>query len=89
MATFSPQGDGISALTISVLIVAIYIAPIVAYLHISQPFRAILYEQLLDEVFGYRIHVLRPLNLAAENLFVDAERIVIVEWREAGEHFVN
>lgn len=59
------------------------------YLHVAETLGAILHEQLLDEVLGDGVHVPRPVDLAGEDLLVDAERVVVEERRVPGEHFVN
>ena len=46
-------------------------------------------EKLPDEVFCEVLDDARPLHLPAENLLVDAERVVRVEGGEAGQHLIN
>lgn len=58
-------------------------------LHVAHSLRAIGNEQLLDQILSDRIHVPRPVDLAAQDFLVDAKRIVVVEWRIADEHFVD
>lgn len=57
--------------------------------HISQPFRSIGDQKLLDEIFGDRVHMLWPLYPTAQYLLVDAKRVVIEKWRKPGQHFVD
>ena len=60
-----------------------------AGLHVAKPLSSIVHEQPLDQVLGSLLHVLRPLQLASEDLLVDAERVVVEEGRVAGQHFVD
>ena len=60
-----------------------------ACLHVSQPLGPIVDQQPLDQVLRVLFHVLRPLELAGEDLFVDAEGVVIEEGRIAGKHLVD
>ena len=39
-----------------------------------------LHKQPLDQVLGSHLHVPRPLQLAGEDLLVDPERVVVIEW---------
>lgn len=48
-------------------------------LEASEPFRSIRGEELLDQVLRVGIEVLRKVDLAGENLLIDAERILIEE----------
>ena len=60
-----------------------------AGLHVAKPLSSIVHEQPLDQVLGSLLHVLRPLQLASEDLLVDAERVVVEEGRVAGQHLVD
>ena len=60
-----------------------------AGLHVAKPLSSVVHEQPLDQVLGSLLHVLRPLQLASEDLLVDAERVVVEEGRVAGQHFVD
>lgn len=57
--------------------------------HVSKPLRPVCYQELLDQVFGYWIHVLWPLYPTAENLLVNSEWIVVEERWKAGQHLVD
>ena len=58
-------------------------------LHVSQPLGSVVDQQPLDQVLGVLLHVLRPLELAGEDLLVDAEGVVVEEGRVAGKHLVD
>ena len=58
-------------------------------LHVPQPFGSVVDQQSLDQVLRVLLHVLRPLELAGEDLLVDAEGVVVEEGRVAGEHLVD
>ena len=60
-----------------------------AGLHVAKPLSSIVHEQPLDQVLGSLLHVLRPLQLASEDLLVDEERVVVEEGRVAGQHLVD
>ena len=60
-----------------------------AGLHVAKPLSSIVHEQPLDQVLGSLLHVLRPLQLASEDLLVDAERVVVEEGGVASEHLVD
>ena len=60
-----------------------------AGLHVAKPLSSIVHEQSLDQVLGSLLHVLRPLQLASEDLLVDEERVVVEEGRVAGQHLVD
>ena len=49
------------------------------FLHGAHPFRPVLDEQLLDEVLDHRLDLPGPVDLAAQNLLVDAEGVVVEE----------
>ena len=55
-----------------------------AGLHVAKSLSSIVHE-----VLGSLLHVLRPLQLASEDLLVDAERVVVEEGRVAGQHLVD
>ena len=50
-----------------------------SFLHGAHPFRPVLDEQLLDEVLDHRLDLPGPVDLAAQNLLVDAEGVVVEE----------
>ena len=58
-------------------------------LHVAQPLGSVLHQELLDQILGHGVNVTRPLDLAAEDLLVDAEWIVVEEWRVASQHLVD
>jgi len=55
-------------------------------LHVAEPLGPVGDEQPLDEVFGDRVQMLRPLDLPRQDLLVDAKRIVVEEGRVADQH---
>ena len=57
--------------------------------HVSKTFCSVLDKKLLNEIFGYGVHVSRPVYFAAEDLLVDAEGVVVEEGRVAGQHLVH
>lgn len=59
------------------------------HFHVAEAFGAVLNEELFDEIFGDRVHVSRPVDLAGQDFLVDAERVVVEKRRIAGQHFVN
>ena len=58
-------------------------------LHVPQPLGAVLLHQLPDQVLGYSIHLLRPLNIPRQNLLINDERILICERWIPGKHLIN
>ena len=57
--------------------------------HVSKTFCSVLDKKLLNEIFGYGVHVSRPVYFAAQDLLVDAEGVVVEEGRVAGQHLVH
>lgn len=57
--------------------------------HVPQSLRPVGDQELLDEVLGDGVHVLRPLYPSAKDLLVDTKGIVVEEWREASQHLVD
>ena len=58
-------------------------------LHVSKPLGSVVDQQPLDQVLRALLHVLRPLELAGEDLLVDAEGVVVEEGRVARKHLVD
>mmetsp|Transcript_31684 Transcript_31684/g.69278 ORF Transcript_31684/g.69278 Transcript_31684/m.69278 type:complete len:328 (-) Transcript_31684:764-1747(-) len=60
-----------------------------AALEVAYPLGQVGSEQLLDQVLGVAVEVPRELDLALEDLLVDAERVLVVKRRVAREHLVD
>ena len=58
-------------------------------LHVAQPLRPVLHQKLLDQVLGHGVNVTGPVYLAAEDLLVDSEWIVVKERRISSQHLVH
>lgn len=58
-------------------------------LHVAQPLGPVGHEELLDQILRHGVNVTGPVYLAAEDLLVDPEGIVVKERRVAGQHLVD
>ena len=57
--------------------------------HAPQPSSPVLHQQLLNEVLGHLVHVLRPLYPTSKNLLINDKSIVITERRISCQHLID
>ena len=60
-----------------------------AVLHVAEPLGPVLHQELLDQVLRHGVDVPGPVDLAAEDLLVDPEGIVVEEGRISSQHLVD
>ena len=57
-------------------------------LHVAQSLGTVRHEELLDQILRHRVNMTGPVYLAAQDLLVNPEWIVVKEGRIAGQHLV-
>ena len=60
-----------------------------AVLHVAEPLGPVLHKELLDQVLRHGVDVPGPVDLAAEDLLVDPEGVVVKEGRISSQHLVD